>query len=81
MSCITEVNAQNKIEMLLNGALAMSLINNNTVSIGSGHDQRSYTFILRIAKNDEIRFRHPAGYSFYSNSNRHMFVCIFRAHM
>ena len=80
MSCITDSNTPNKIEMLLNGALATSFINNNTVSIGPAHDQRSYAFILRLVINDEIRFRQPAGYSFFANANRHMTVSIFRVH-
>ena len=80
MSCITDSNTPNKIEILLNGALATSFINNNTVSIGPAHDQRSYAFILRLVINDEIRFRQPAGYSFFANANRHMTVSIFRVH-
>ena len=79
MSFLTEPNQPIRIEILLNGVPVTSFISYNSASMLK-RDQRMYDFILRLVKNDELRFRQPTGFAFYANANRHMYVSIFRVH-
>ena len=57
-----------KMELLINGDLAVDVYRSSTSH--NGIDTRSRSFILPLQTNDVLRIRLPSGYSLYSNANR-----------
>ena len=79
MAALCNLYQPMKIELLLNGMAVTSFVSYNAAT-EARYDQRNYDFILRLVKNDQLRLSLPAGFGFFSNNNRHMWISIFRVH-